>query len=1240
MNWWPRKIASIFTVLFLALSLFSCEEGCVDADEFDVHSIQIESNPIEDGIYGYYDGTTGGQRANWHETGLRANGDMFLMQISGAWVALLGAETTTIEIEKMDRCNFCAKSYNGNSPNCICYKDQQPTPENDIGGMPRVVDCTDPANQDNASFCSCTKQHGEATDYGIYHFPLNIMDKDENILIPDLQTNCRYDRGMGAYIALWGSRGVTTPIRSYHLFTEEAVCNVARNSNGQCLDSHGNDVTRYVFRSADNRIFMKNDNDGNETIDSDNTDDTYHSANEYVKTIMYDRYYSDNQGRYNIKIFRGVGSEQEPGLLEFLVLLVEEVLLGEIGEDGERKGGLIEFMYKSIVQDSGFALVVQMSLTLYITLFGLAHLFGVVEISNRKEILNRVLKISLIIFFISEGSWYFYEKIVVSFFKDSMDYVVAMMMDLQDAKFDATTMVKIAQMDRAADVSNATRFSYVDLIIRNLMSAATTKKIFGLFLNSIFGIIYIPIIYALIFFFLYVMLYVASLYIANLVKLIFVLCLGPIFMVFSLFSRTQQMFKNWLGFLGGRSMEMIVLFTILYLFLNLIDKAFTDLLFYKTCAVNKGIGPAKFIVLIAEVDRNFIEWMMKFLGVGALIFITNLVIQKVPDVVSSIVSIGGVGAGSGGAAGMAGGLMGGMVELGKMAGGGLASAAGTAGRYGIRGATLAARKTGVTAAWDATFGKLPFNSPRTFYRHTIIDGAIQKARSQAGSLRGAERDKFIRENTVKSLQLLMQSDPNRMAFAGVDMKNISSRLDQKLLQDPLKKFMADEAKRMKYAGAANMKFGKEAQDQLKKTASAWAESNLYQGAGARVDQLFRDNKDFNNLAKSKTELSSSRAAKIFAGDKEGKDRYLQYLTDKDAKNKAEQEKAAKRWFTKLPNALGRGYHKLARDKENPKQMQKAFLRKAWQRENDKSWYQRFRFNNRDLVNQNKLDSQKSLLLDNIASGHNAAYARDRLAHLYSKELNGDHASLVKKRNDLTDSFNSLGAKDLMAAMTRKANINEFFNHKEEKDRDYNGQLDRLASNYIEERLKAAERMASLDKMKEMERLSEFALLNANVHQGNIDNIAGKYSTITDANFDEAKAQYGLVADKFDLKFGVPLSGALLQDPDVGIKGTKAEDVFLGVAPKNAGDVDYVAVNALKLCRNQVAAKMKMDKMNKNLTEFKINKLKEKARVEKLDASEEMELKTLGKQVEDLEHEIKTYDSEVSRLDNDIFTHEK
>lgn len=1211
-----RKALYTFIFLFLAFFLSSCEEGCVEADEFDVHSTVIESNPVEDGVFGYYDEGNGGQRASWHDTGLKSNGDMFLIQISGSWVALQGLEMDASNLEEMERCNFCAKRYDGSSPNCICYEGSDSQPEYGIDGIRINVDCSDPANQDNPALCTCTKQHGLATDYGVYHFPLNTLDKNENVLLPDLQTNCRYDRGMGAYISLWGNRGASTPIRAYHLFTQEEICNLVRGSNGECVDDNGNDATRYVFRSANNRIFIKDDNIGNETIDYNSGDDIYHNPNEHVKTIMYDRYYSDNQGKYNLRILRGVGNEEDPGLLEYLVLLVEEVLMGEIDENGVRQGGIIEFMYKAIVQDTGFALAVQVALSLYIALFGAAHLFGVVEIGSKKEIMSRVLKIALIVFFISDGSWYFYNNIVVSFFKDGMDYVVGMIMDLQDAKFDATTMIKIAQMDRAVDVSHSTRFSYVDLIIKNLLSEATTKKVFGLFLGSIFGILYIVAIYALIFFFIYVMLFIASMYIANLVKLIFVLSLGPIFMVFSLFTRTQQMFKNWIGFLGGRSMEIIVLFTILYLFLTLIDKSFTDLLFFRSCAVDKGIGFIKLVVWIAETDRSFINWMFKLIGVGALIFITNLVIQKVPDVVGSIVSIGGVGAGEGGGSGMAGGMLSGAFGLGKMAAGGLGEAAAFVGRYGIRGATYAARKSGAVNAWNKAFGWVPFNSPRTFYRHSIIDGAIKQAEQQVAGLTGKARDKAIRERAVRNLQLLMQDNPTKMAIAGVDMKNISQRLDKKLLHDPLKKFISEEAKRRKYKSASEVNLGKQGREDLKTAANNWAKNNLYGGAENMVDK-YLSSKSGESLLKSKSQLSTSEAAKIFARDEKGKNRYLQYLMDKDAENRAKQERSKKHLFSNLSNKLNRAYHKIARDVSdaNSRQMQKKFLRKSWQKQNEKSWWQRSRFMNSKAVKEDRINSQKSILFSNIRTGHNVEYSQNRLLELAAKEVS--NSDLFAQRKVVINDINSSRGAEMMYSMAKLANINAKLSGSNPQD-EYRS----ITSGFI--------------KYSPDNRAIDVQLAISNMDKDRLESQIEKYDTINRSNINEAEKAYGLIKNSFEVQFGQSITDALLKEPDLGLK---PGNVALGVAVDEGQESNQSVLNALRVNKNQLSVRLKMDKMKKKITDFKLSELELKQKSSSLTNSESEQLRALQTESDELDRDIKSFESEVARLDGDISSYE-
>jgi hypothetical protein len=204
---------------------------------------------------------------------------------------------------------------------------------------------------------------------------------------------------MGLSIGLFGSRGTEVPLRLYHLFSTYEICNIKRNSSGKCLASDGSDMTRYVYISPNNRIFLKDDKAGNDGTDTNTSDDEYHGPNEYVKFKIYDNYYDDNFGKYQISILRGVGRDNgyDDGLLEFLVSLVENTMLGRVDANGDRQGGIIQSMYQSIVQDTNFITVVQISLGLYIALFGAAHMFGLTEWS-KKEVMSRILKIGLIIF--------------------------------------------------------------------------------------------------------------------------------------------------------------------------------------------------------------------------------------------------------------------------------------------------------------------------------------------------------------------------------------------------------------------------------------------------------------------------------------------------------------------------------------------------------------------------------------------------------------------------------------------------------------------------------------------------------------------------------------------------------------------------------------------------------------------------------------------------------------------------
>jgi hypothetical protein len=395
------------------------------------------------GVIGDYDHLSGGQRAEWYDTGLRTNGDKMVVYITGGWLFTSGSSSTSQEkVDEIPICNYCSKDISdvNNRQNCICHtydlqsvhqENQVPQPEKNSQNQPQT--CASSADYLDPDKCTCyDRGNGYVSRYGVYHQILNAIEKapyNENrqYKIGMKQSTCRLNKGMGAYISLWGVNGAQTPTRAYHMFTQQATCPVVPINN-ECK-INGKDATRFVFRSPDNLIFIKNDglNNNLPTVSTSTPGFSYHGPNEVIKIMMYDGYYDDNAGKYNLYFTTGAGSESESFILEFIVSAVEDAVLGRRGQDGLRSGGIVQSLYDSIVNNGNFQLILKLSLSMYIMFFGGAYLMGLVEIT-KKEISLIILKLSLVIFFTSSNSWEFYKTFVVNFFKDGMDDLLAMIM--------------------------------------------------------------------------------------------------------------------------------------------------------------------------------------------------------------------------------------------------------------------------------------------------------------------------------------------------------------------------------------------------------------------------------------------------------------------------------------------------------------------------------------------------------------------------------------------------------------------------------------------------------------------------------------------------------------------------------------------------------------------------------------------------------------------------------------------
>ncbi len=1253
----PKKIAHFLALIFLATSLLSCTEGCVEADEFDSQSITIESKPSR--IYGTYDQASGGQRVDWKDTSLRSNGTEFLMQINGSWTSLNGDAGL---INKLPRCNTCAKKEG--FANCICYENQTPTAEEDPSGNLYTQDkdgnqlncASNGTHQDDAIRCTCTQQHGAATDYGIHHFPRDLLDKNEVIKISDQQTNCKYDRGMGAYISLWGASGVTTPIRAYHLFSEESICNVLRNSNGECVDSSGNDMTRYVFRSANDRIFIKDDKDGNDDVDTETGNDEYHTSNEYLKVIMYDTYYRDNYGSYNIQILRGVGSSKESGLLESLVSVVEKALLGKVDDDGNREGGIIRFMYLAIVQDSGFSLAMQMSLIFYVTLFGAAHIWGLVEM-NKKEIMSRMLKIALIMFFVSPTSWYFYNEIIVGFFMDGMNYVIGIFMSLSDSSIEQTSMIKVAQMDRVAEESSATRFAYVDLIIKKLMSEATAKKIAALFFSDFFGFFYMIMIYAVIFMFIAVMLFIATIYITNLIKLIFVLSIGPIFIVFTLFTKTAGYFNNWIGYVAGRSFEMIVLFIVLYLFVTIIDKNFTEMLLYRACTQGLLIGPLKMTILkTVDFERSFPEWLTFFAAIAGLLFVMYDLIDKLPNVVAALFSL--KISGNAASPGIAKDASGAAVPYSKMgAGTAYRGAAGVAGKVfnkvATEGTSMAmygmgriSDATGLSSLRDGILSRLP-NNP---IGQNIMGEAMKSAASAGEGKSGAEKEMAMRSAFSSAMQARMLAEPLKMSASGISDQSIGAFMDQKLVKEPLRDFLKQEAKDMKNMGDQTPIGQAAIATHLGNKASEWAQKNLSATSAEKVNGYLGE-KGIKDLMTSHGSMTAAQAAKAFAFAPSKQNEFRAHLAGRQAEEST--------IGLSLGRLLSNTYHgAINSPHRNPGRMQRSFERELDRKENPKSLFSSSGisqssdiFNNtykakthesrieamrsqlqnqktpQDLNSAKNNTERKQMIKDNEREaqkqdfflktiGDSAKSAKDtrglgkqmydRAAAVYYRDNDNVRrtGNATSERNKLLKDLATSDGKTLSEKAEALSKFNERLGIKFIKDPQLELiEMQRKAKNDSElskefaEKMLAHELAASLLKDGDASRKADL------IKQAGID-----AEKALDGNTLEKKTAMGLVATSFEVTFGASISDALMKSPNISLE---AGSILLDAAKNKDGVVDEKVVAALEVNKHQSDSQLKMVKLDKQIKQMEINQAKEAGDIQELSKLEN-EMKKLEK----------------------------
>ena len=242
---------------------------------------------------------------------------------------------------------------------------------------------------------------------------------------------------------------------------------------------------------------------------------------------------------------------------------------------------IVPRLYNSFVQDAGVIEIVRILLVIYIILYGMFYILGVGETRTLYVTVHKVVKLGVIAILISPDSWEFFRNIFFGIFIDTTPELI---------EFFAGPITEAITGIPTSKIEDVKNFSFIDKIFSIFIEGDTWVKIFGLLFTGwnyggLFFTGLVMIIMMLIAILLFAVTFFKAMiaYIVSIVVVAFLIMVAPIFITFSLFSWSANMFKHWLDYLIAYFLQPIVLFTSLAITTSLVINSLDNVLAYTTC---------------------------------------------------------------------------------------------------------------------------------------------------------------------------------------------------------------------------------------------------------------------------------------------------------------------------------------------------------------------------------------------------------------------------------------------------------------------------------------------------------------------------------------------------------------------------------------------------------------------------------------------------------------------------------
>lgn len=191
-----------------------------------------------------------------------------------------------------------------------------------------------------------------------------------------------------------------------------------------------------------------------------------------------------------------------------------------------------------------FFLYIKAMLTLYIALYGMMFLLGMVKISQT-DLVIRVVKIAIVAGLMNGSTFNWFNTYVFDFVTRFSDQIIANMSGYNIASI----QTKINHP-----------FLFIDQVMSKILFSKTfLGQVLALMSLGISGILYFIIIFVALVIFLITVLRAITVYIMAFLSIAILIGIAPLFLTFMLFESTWYLFDNWVRFTFRYMIEPVVL---------------------------------------------------------------------------------------------------------------------------------------------------------------------------------------------------------------------------------------------------------------------------------------------------------------------------------------------------------------------------------------------------------------------------------------------------------------------------------------------------------------------------------------------------------------------------------------------------------------------------------------------------------------------------------------------------------